>query len=103
MMDKVIYKYDMNPGEDGVTLLKMPGAAILLDVQPQPGQGLQLWALVDKLQPPETRKFKFYNTGEKLPPYPGEHVKTIQAFELAMSGPSPIVMHIFEVPNHGTN
>lgn len=101
-MDKRIYKYSMEPNEAGEVLLKMPGAAIVLEIQPQPGQGLQLWALVDLAQPQETRKFVQYMTGQPLPSYPGEHVATLQFIN--PSEPAGItVLHVFEVPTHGAH
>jgi len=101
-MAKVIYKYAIQPNDKGEVVLDLPSAAMVLDVQPQMGD-LQMWALVDKAQPVQKRKFVMYMTGQELPSYPGEHVATFQAMALSPDGVAPIVSHLFEVPFHGTN
>lgn len=98
-MDKRIFKYEIDLATGKSFKLAMPKHAQVLDVQVQPGSGLVMWCLLDKDQPPAVKEFTMYGTGEKLPPYPGEYVCTIQALNPITSG--MLVMHMFETIPEG--
>lgn len=68
--------------------LKMPHAAVLLDVQVQHGV-VCLWALCEINALPTTRAFRIFGTGHAVPSEIGAYVGTFQ-WEDAL------VFHVFE-------
>lgn len=92
---RTIWKYELAV-EDRIEL-EMPRGAELLTVQTQAGRP-RLWALVDPIEPHETRRFRLYGTGHAVsdPPRtttePSQvYVGTFQVFQ------GEGVFHLFEV------
>jgi hypothetical protein len=94
-MDKRIYKYELEHVRTQRFL--MPLGARIIEVAAQPGAGLCMWAVIDRDQPPQLRQFTMYQTGERLPDNPGEHLCTVQGIAMSEDGPKVVVSHIFEV------
>ena len=86
---KVIYKYDLKPKTNQLT---MPRGALILCVQTQQGVP-RLWALVDADAPDETRVIEVYSTGEPVIEDMGVSRNYVGTFQL--EGGS-LVFHVFE-------
>jgi hypothetical protein len=84
---KTIWKFALNDPEAKV---EMPKGAEILAVQTQWNTPC-VWALVDPVQPKETRQFRTYGTGHVLPENPGKYLGTFQV----RSG--IFIFHVFEV------
>lgn len=89
-MSLVVHKYEVPSGEGAVA---MPMGATLLHVAVQPnagdGEGVYLWALVDRDAPQHMRNLGYFATGEEIPDgvnYVGTAIASNGAF----------VWHVFE-------
>ena len=69
----IIFKYPLNLG---ITELRIPYAAILLDVQMQ-GDTPMLWAQVDPQGIPRTLRIHCVGTGQEVPKH-SIHLSTVQ-------------------------
>ena len=79
------------PLTDTKTELDLPRNAQVLSVHVQESEPC-LWALVDPSEPPETRKFRAYATGESIQDSLGDFIGTV----LLQGG--AYVLHVFEAP-----
>lgn len=70
--------------------LEMPQGAEILTVQMQYNEP-QLWALVDKMAPRETRSFRLAGTGHPIDDPRLDYIGTVQMME------GQLVWHIFEI------
>ena len=80
---KTIWKWGLAP----VSEVLVPVGSVILDVQLQHSSPV-LWALVDTDAPTETRRFRCYGTGHKMPDDPGRYIGTFQV--------EGLVFHVFE-------
>lgn len=90
---QTIYRYILEGNKDTFEF-QMPRGAKILDVQTKQGGDPSMWALVDTRNSKETRKFKVFGTGHKVPDWDLlEYVGTYQQ----ASSTFTLVLHIFEV------
>ena len=90
---KQIFKYPLEV--DDYQEIRMPGDAVILDVQDQNRQ-IVLWALVDRQNPEESRCFRVIGTGQPMVDDGGlVYVGSVQQwYDVGGS----LVWHIFEAP-----
>jgi hypothetical protein len=89
---KTVWKYQTHL--EGYLEINLPMGAEILAVQRQ-GKRKEdevfIWCLVDTDKPTETRKFKFYGTGEDLDAESLKYIGTLQFFD------GENVIHLFEL------
>ena len=81
-----IWKFPVRPD---LPTLRLPKGARILCVQTQAGEP-QLWVLVDKSQPLESRRIRVYGTGWEMDEAAREYLGTFQVEGGAL------VFHVFE-------
>lgn len=86
-MSKSVWKYEIIPSD--VIRIEMPVDAKVLFVAVQYDRPC-LWAEVDVDAPIETREFRVYGTGHRLPDDPGRYLGTF------IMNQGTLVFHVYE-------